>query len=87
MRLVISQYYTPSGRCIQKPFNMTAKEYDMEVVERFESGEITMRVKSTFPIRSNSRPTRAARCMAAAVFYQTFLLHATRPETAITSLN
>lgn len=40
MRLVISQYYTPSGRCIQKPFNMSAKEYDMEVVERFESGEI-----------------------------------------------
>ena len=40
MRLVISQYYTPSGRCIQKPFNMSSKEYDMEVVERFESGEI-----------------------------------------------
>ncbi|MFM2376726.1 MAG: hypothetical protein RLZZ165_1823 [Bacteroidota bacterium] len=40
MRLVISEYYTPSGRCIQKPFNMSAREYDMEIVERFESGEI-----------------------------------------------
>ncbi len=40
MRLVISEYFTPSGRCIQKPFQMSAKEYDMEVVERFESGEI-----------------------------------------------
>jgi carboxyl-terminal processing protease len=40
MRLVISEYFTPSGRCIQKPFQMSSKEYDMEVVERFESGEI-----------------------------------------------
>ncbi len=40
MRLVISEYFTPSGRCIQKPFHMSSKEYDMEVVERFESGEI-----------------------------------------------
>ena len=40
MRLVISEYFTPSGRCIQKPFQMSSKEYDMEVVDRFESGEI-----------------------------------------------
>jgi carboxyl-terminal processing protease len=49
MRLVISQYYTPSGRCIQKPFNMSAKEYDMEVVERFESGEIYDATKIDLP--------------------------------------
>lgn len=49
MRLVISQYYTPSGRCIQKPFNMSAKEYDMEVVERFESGEIYDESKIDLP--------------------------------------
>jgi carboxyl-terminal processing protease len=49
MRLVISQYYTPSGRCIQKPFNMTAKEYDMEVVERFESGEVYDQSKINLP--------------------------------------
>ncbi|HHG83910.1 MAG TPA: S41 family peptidase [Bacteroidetes bacterium] len=40
MRLVISQYYTPSGRCIQKPFNMSSKEYDQELIKRFESGEL-----------------------------------------------
>jgi carboxyl-terminal processing protease len=49
MRLVISQYYTPSGRCIQKPFNMSAKEYDMEVVERFERGEIYDESKIELP--------------------------------------
>jgi len=40
MRLVISQYYTPSGRCIQKPFEMSSEEYEEEILERFESGEI-----------------------------------------------
>lgn len=40
MRLVISEYHTPSGRCIQKPFDKSSKEYDHEIVERFESGEI-----------------------------------------------
>ncbi|MEM6269492.1 MAG: S41 family peptidase [Bacteroidota bacterium] len=40
MRLVISQYYTPSGRCIQKPFHMSSKEYEQELIDRFESGEI-----------------------------------------------
>lgn len=40
MRLVISEYYTPSGRCIQKPFNMSSEEYNEEILERFESGEI-----------------------------------------------
>lgn len=40
MRLVISQYYTPSGRCIQKPFEMSSKEYDQELIKRFESGEL-----------------------------------------------
>lgn len=49
MRLVISQYYTPSGRCIQKPFNMTSKEYEMEVIDRFESGEIYDASKINLP--------------------------------------
>lgn len=40
MRLVISQYYTPSGRCIQKPFDMSSEDYEEEILERFESGEI-----------------------------------------------
>ena len=49
IRLVISKYYTPSGRCIQKPYDKTSKEYDHEIVERFESGEIFDESKVTFP--------------------------------------
>lgn len=49
MRLVISQYYTPSGRCIQKPFEMSAEAYEMELVHRFESGEIYDEKKINLP--------------------------------------
>ena len=49
MRLVISQYYTPSGRCIQKPFNMSSDKYDEEILKRFESGEIYDQSKIDLP--------------------------------------
>jgi carboxyl-terminal processing protease len=49
MRLVISQYYTPSGRCIQKPFDMSSKEYEKELLDRFESGEIYDESKIDLP--------------------------------------
>lgn len=49
MRLVISQYYTPSGRCIQKPFEMSSEKYEEEILERFESGEIYDPTKIDFP--------------------------------------
>lgn len=40
MRLVIAQYFTPSGRCIQKPYQMSTEEYENELSERMESGEL-----------------------------------------------
>jgi carboxyl-terminal processing protease len=40
IRVVISEYFTPSGRCIQKPYDKTSSEYEKEITERFESGEI-----------------------------------------------
>ncbi|MEM6263173.1 MAG: S41 family peptidase [Bacteroidota bacterium] len=40
IRVVISEYYTPSGRCIQKPYDKSSQDYNHEIVERFESGEI-----------------------------------------------
>lgn len=49
MRLVISQYFTPSGRCIQKPYDVSSKEYEAEILERFESGEIYDPTKIEFP--------------------------------------
>jgi len=40
LRLTISRYYTPSGRCIQKPYENTLTEYREEYYERFASGEM-----------------------------------------------
>lgn len=40
IRVVISRYYTPSGRCIQKPYTKGSKDYEDEVYERYESGEL-----------------------------------------------
>ena len=40
LRLTIARYHTPSGRCIQKPYEMGAGEdYAMDLVNRFERGE------------------------------------------------
>ncbi len=41
IRLTIAHYYTPSGRCIQKPYEMgKKKDYAMDVVNRLKSGEL-----------------------------------------------
>ena len=37
MRITVARYYTPSGRCIQKPYS---DEYEYEVLRRYESGEM-----------------------------------------------
>ena len=40
VRLTIARYYTPSGRCIQKPYKKGhGEEYDMELLARYERGE------------------------------------------------
>jgi len=49
VRIVVSRYFTPSGRCIQKPFDKGAKDYDSEVYERFESGEVYDESKIKLP--------------------------------------
>ncbi len=42
IRLTIAHYYTPSGRCIQKPYTKgDNKDYVMDVVNRLKSGELT----------------------------------------------
>ncbi len=41
IRLTTARYYTPSGRCIQKPYKEGAKEdYAMDVYKRFKDGEL-----------------------------------------------
>ncbi len=42
IRLTISHYYTPSGRCIQKPYTKgDSKDYAMDMINRLKSGELT----------------------------------------------
>lgn len=42
IRLTVSHYYTPSGRCIQKPYEKGKKEdYDSDLNTRYEHGELT----------------------------------------------
>lgn len=42
IRLTIAHYYTPSGRCIQKPYKKgNNKDYAMDMVNRLKSGELT----------------------------------------------
>lgn len=41
MRLTVAHYYTPSGRCIQKPYTKgDRKDYDKELDTRFKHGEL-----------------------------------------------
>ena len=42
IRLTIAHYYTPSGRCIQKPYEKgKQKDYAMDVYNRLKNGELT----------------------------------------------
>lgn len=40
IRLTIARYYTPSGRCIQKPYEKGKEsEYELDLITRYEHGE------------------------------------------------
>ena len=40
IRLTIARYYTPSGRCIQKPYTPgDGKDYEIDLVQRYQNGE------------------------------------------------
>ena len=41
MRLTVARYYTPSGRCIQKPYKAgDSEKYDMDIYNRLVDGEL-----------------------------------------------
>lgn len=40
VRLTTSRYYTPSGRCIQRDYENGKEEYEQEIRERYENGEL-----------------------------------------------
>lgn len=39
LRLTVARYYTPSGRCIQKPYNNGIEDYYKDILYRYEHGE------------------------------------------------
>jgi carboxyl-terminal processing protease len=40
VRLTIARYFTPTGRCIQKPYENNYEQYENELVERMKKGEL-----------------------------------------------
>jgi carboxyl-terminal processing protease len=40
VRLTVQKYFTPSGRCIQKPYDDGAEQYDLDQDRRWKSGEL-----------------------------------------------
>ncbi|MBQ9638176.1 MAG: S41 family peptidase [Bacteroidales bacterium] len=40
VRLTTARYYTPSGRCIQKPYDKGSEDYAREIANRYKHGEL-----------------------------------------------
>ena len=49
MRLTVARYYTPSGRCIQKPYDKGKENYGKDLVERYKRGELTNQDSISLP--------------------------------------
>jgi carboxyl-terminal processing protease len=49
VRLTTARYYTPTGRCIQKPYDDDKKKYMKELNDRLESGEMVSMESLSFP--------------------------------------
>jgi carboxyl-terminal processing protease len=39
LRLTVARYYTPSGRCIQKPYHKGDEDYFLDISKRYQHGE------------------------------------------------
>ena len=58
IRLTIARYYSPSGRCIQKPYEKgKGDEYDLDILTRYEHGEFF----SADSIKQNEQETYKTR--------------------------
>lgn len=49
IRLTVARYYTPTGRCIQKPYGESYEDYYDDLSERLEAGEFTGSENINFP--------------------------------------
>ena len=48
IRLTIARYYTPAGRCIQKPYD-SSTDYNKDLIDRFNHGELMNADSIHFP--------------------------------------
>lgn len=49
MRLTIARYHTPTGRLIQKPYDEGYENYTMDIINRYNSGELNSSDSILFP--------------------------------------
>ena len=49
LRLTIARYYTPTGRCIQKPYSGNFEDYYNDIGARYVHGEFSKRDSISFP--------------------------------------
>ena len=60
IRLTIARYYTPSGRCIQKPYE-SIEEYNADLIERYNRGEMMSADSIHFPDSLKSKTLKLGR--------------------------
>ena len=49
IRLTVARYYTPTGRLIQKPYEEGYEEYALDLINRYNSGELSSADSIKFP--------------------------------------
>ncbi len=49
IRLTVARYYTPTGRLIQKPYEDGYEEYAMDLINRYNNGELSSEDSIAFP--------------------------------------
>ena len=49
IRLTVARYYTPTGRLIQKPYDNGFEDYSMDLINRYNNGELNSADSIEFP--------------------------------------
>lgn len=60
IRLTVARYYTPSGRCIQKPYE-SVEQYNRDLIERYNRGEMLSADSIHFPDSLKARTLKLGR--------------------------
>lgn len=81
IRLTIARYYTPSGRCIQRPYqNGKDRNYEMDWLTRYEHGEYFSKIVSNSMKTCVILPPSDVRCTEEEVSCRMYSSHKTPRE-------